>query len=157
MSVQRICVAPFSEFFNMGYQVIDRRQGQPGQVGVVHGLQMGTWSTHRGKPFCIPERINSAQARLMFNKSVTETPKLLHDEAARFWAATLATAFPCPLAAGIAGQERAGVSRGTRHFSRRFFSAFGTRMVMVAVRGLRSPRFQIVPQYHIMDRTASGP
>jgi hypothetical protein len=31
-------------------------------------------------------------------------------------------------------EERAGASRGARHFSRRFLSAFRTRMVMVAVR-----------------------
>jgi hypothetical protein len=45
-------------------------------MGMVHGLQMGTLFTKRGKPFCIPESIKSPQAIQMFSKAATECPEM---------------------------------------------------------------------------------
>ena len=64
-------------------------------MGVMHGLQLATYETKRGRPYCIPESITSPQAIEMFNKAATRYPDLLHQAAGTFWAATLALAFPC--------------------------------------------------------------
>ena len=64
-------------------------------MGMVHGLQMGSLFTKRGKPFCIPGTIKSPEAIQMFNKAATESPEMKTEPADLLWMMTLSTAFPC--------------------------------------------------------------
>jgi hypothetical protein len=65
-------------------------------MGMVHGLQMGTMFTRRGKPFCIPDSVKSPQAIEMFNKAATERPEMQKESADLLWIMTLSSAFRCP-------------------------------------------------------------
>jgi Rap1a immunity proteins len=64
-------------------------------MGMVHGLQMGSLFTKRGKPFCIPGTIKSPEAIQMFNKAATESPEMQKETADLLWIMTLSSAFHC--------------------------------------------------------------
>jgi hypothetical protein len=64
-------------------------------MGMVHGLQMGTLFTKRGKPFCIPGTIKSPEAIQMFNKAAAETPEMQKETADLLWIMTLSSNFRC--------------------------------------------------------------